>query len=87
MNLYDAYMTSGERAACPPEVREVMAAAVPMPPPDNRPGGGDTAYPSLAMVYAPMQAFRMTYPPAEALSRGTLFRELDKPLEAGGGRR
>lgn len=86
MNLYDAYMTSGDRAACPPEVREVMAAAVPMPPPDTRPDGPN-AYPSLAMVYAPMQAFRMTYTPAEALAHGTLFRELDKPLAVGGGRR
>ena len=85
MNLYDAYMTSIDMAACPPEVREVMAAAVPMPP-DIRPDGPN-AYPSLAMVYAPLQAFRMTYTPAEALAHGTLFRELDKPLAVGGGRR
>ena len=37
----------------------------------------------LAMVYAPMQCFRMLYSPSDALMRGTLFEELDKPLEEG----
>ena len=35
----------------------------------------------LAMVYSPYQCFRMLYPTDKALSRGTLFEELDKPLE------
>ena len=35
---------------------------------------------SLAMVYSPRQYWRDAYAPAEALDRGTLFRELDKPL-------
>ena len=35
---------------------------------------------SLAMVYSPRQYWRDEYTPAEALDRGTLFRELDKPL-------
>ena len=34
----------------------------------------------LAMVYSPMQCFRMLYPHDKALMRGTLFEELDKPL-------
>ena len=34
----------------------------------------------LAMVYSPMQCFRMLYSPEDALKRGTLFEELDKPL-------
>ncbi len=34
----------------------------------------------LAMVYSPYQCFRMLYPTDKALSRGTLFEELDKPL-------
>ncbi len=34
----------------------------------------------LAMVYAPCQMFRALYDPATALSRGTLFTELDLPL-------
>ena len=34
----------------------------------------------LAMVYAPMQCFRMLYNHSDALMRGTLFEELDKPL-------
>ena len=35
---------------------------------------------SLAMVYSPMQSFTKLYEPAKALSRGTLFAELDKPF-------
>ena len=35
----------------------------------------------LAMVYSPYQCFRMLYAPEKALMRGTLFEELDKPLE------
>ncbi len=34
----------------------------------------------LAMVYAPMQKWRGAYAPDEALSRGTMFSELDKPF-------
>ena len=41
-------------------------------------GGEEMA--SLAMVYSPRQYWRDAYSPAEALDRGTLFRELDKPL-------
>ncbi len=40
---------------------------------------GIVDYP-LAMVYAPCQLFRSLYDPATALSRGTLFSELDLPL-------
>ncbi len=40
---------------------------------------GLSEYP-LAMVYAPCQDFRGLYDPATALSRGTLFTELDLPL-------
>ncbi len=39
----------------------------------------------LAMVYAPCQYFRGLYDPATALSRGTLFEELDLPLEVAPG--
>jgi hypothetical protein len=35
----------------------------------------------LAMVYSPHQCWRMLYSPDVALVRGTLFEELDKPLE------
>ena len=88
MNLYDAYMTSRDRCACPPEVQEVLASPLTpapghgMPPPPDRRHCAE--FPSLAMVYAPCQGFRMMYSPEEGLSRGTIFRELDKPLEAGG---
>ena len=37
-------------------------------------------YPSLAMVYIPQQRFRELYDHDIALSRGTIFRELDKPF-------
>ena len=35
---------------------------------------------SLAMVYSPYQQFRELYEPEEGFSRGTIFRELDKPF-------
>ena len=35
----------------------------------------------LAMTYTPWQCFRNTYEPSVALSRGTLFPELDLPWE------
>lgn len=44
---------------------------------------GLDGYP-LATVYAPCQLFHELYTPEEALGRGTLFRELDLPLEAVG---
>jgi len=36
---------------------------------------------SLASVYAPVQYFKDIYDPYVALSRGTLFKALDKPLK------
>ena len=44
-------------------------------------GNGSCSGLQLAMVYAPHQCFRMMYSPEKALVRGTLFEELDKPLE------
>jgi hypothetical protein len=41
----------------------------------------------LAAVYVPHQAWRALYEPTQALSHGTLFLELDKPLEAVRGRK
>lgn len=38
----------------------------------------------LAYAYVPIQAWRMLYTPEKALSRGTLFEELDKPIEVYG---
>ena len=38
----------------------------------------------LAMVYAPCQTYRGLYDPATALSHGTLFTELNLPLEQTG---
>lgn len=39
-------------------------------------------YPSLAMVYSPFQEFENLYEPEEALTRGSLFVDLDLPFEA-----
>ena len=47
-------------------------------------GGGTThglGQRQLAMVYAPMQCFRMLYDHDDALMAGTLFEELYKPYE------
>ena len=48
---------------------------------DNCGGWGLEKHP-LAMVYSPCQAWRGAYTPEVALERGTLFSELDLPLEA-----
>lgn len=39
---------------------------------------------SLAMVYSPYQHWRDVYDEEKGLSRGTIFRELDKPFEGAG---
>ena len=78
MKPYDAYMSAAERLSCPLAVA-AMAEGI-APPPMGEHG---CRFPSLAMVYAPTQAFRDVYSPAEGLSRGTLFAGLDKPLEVG----
>ena len=46
--------------------------------------GSSTYGCSLAMVYAPYQHFKDIYEAGEALCRGTLFGELDKPFLASG---
>ena len=38
----------------------------------------------LAYVYAPNQVFRMLYSANDAMKHGTLFEELDKPMEVYG---
>jgi len=42
----------------------------------------ETGY-SLAMSYIPVQSFDKTYQDSEALFKGTLFPELDKPFMRG----
>ena len=104
MNLYDAFMTPRERADLLNEMSQkgffrdsemtLPTAAKPQRPPERPPErptppmGECIPAPSLAMVYSPCQFFRGLYSPMEALSRGTLFEELDKPLMPGkGGKR
>lgn len=65
--------------------RNENGLAVPSAPrmPSAEDGGCGCAMTSgrqLAMVYSPIQCFRMLYKPEDALMRGTLFEELDKPL-------
>lgn len=40
----------------------------------------------VGMTYTPMQRWRDIYEPEKALSRGTIFAELDMPFLGGGGR-
>lgn len=40
----------------------------------------------VGMAYVPMQRWRDIYEPEKALSRGTIFAELDMPFLGGGGR-
>lgn len=77
--MYNEYMTPADRAACP---GDACAALTGM----ENPPQAACHYPSLAIVYAPMQDFTGLYTPAEGLARGTLFAALDKPLAVGGTR-
>lgn len=47
----------------------------------NKKENGIVNAPALAMVYSPIQEWREIYDMTTALERGTIFRELDKPLE------
>ncbi len=38
----------------------------------------------IGYAYVPMQRWRMLYSPEEGLKRGTIFEELDKPVEVYG---
>ena len=51
------------------------------PQPETEAPVSPASMPSLAMVYAPKQAFANLYEPDVALARGTLFAELDLPFE------
>lgn len=66
-------MESPCKANCP-------AAGMPSP---LRPGGKDLADMPIAMAYVPWQQWRQTYPMEQALSRGTIFPELDLPFVMG----
>lgn len=46
--------------------------------------GSDASEVQLAMVYSPIQGFCELYEPSDALTHGTLFEKLYKPLEKGG---
>lgn len=37
----------------------------------------------VGMVYVPIQKWVSIYPPCQALLRGTIFQELDKPFKGG----
>ncbi|MBR3665998.1 MAG: spore coat associated protein CotJA [Ruminococcus sp.] len=57
---------------------------------NNNGNGSMTRFPKntpLAMAYVPFQQWGETYGDDEALSRGTLFPELDLPFSKGGNAR
>lgn len=95
MNLYDVYMSPRERAnrqnAVPAGISAIpamerAAAGIPEPQtPPEKPVKDPLEGRSLAMVYAPRQSFSGIYDPETALSRGTLFEALDKPILTAGG--
>ena len=62
--------------------RNSMDSPCPSDCAQGRCGGWGIENHPLAMVYSPCQAWRDAYSPDVALSRGTLFSELDLPLEA-----
>ncbi len=77
------------RAEMAPEGDGSGCVEAPKPPCTGYEGCGCNSfglvdYP-LAMVYAPCQLYHALYDPATALSRGTLFSELDLPLGAPAG--
>lgn len=45
------------------------------------PGNSSCKMPSLAMVYAPVQAWQELLSPLDGLHQGSIFKELIKPLE------
>lgn len=74
--------TAGRRNA--PPVLPVMEQVSPQTA-GERSGAENAARPcleacSLAMVYSPAQEWRGLYPVGEAIRKGTLFTELDKPF-------
>ena len=80
--------TKGDLRATPRLAPDVMprrrcngTTANPGPEHSSKYGWGLEDYP-LASVYSPYQMWREIYTPDVALGRGTLFSELDLPLEA-----
>ena len=78
-NGYSEYMARNLSSSCR---RDGQCENRNMTPSENPSGGcGCANMPALAMVYSPAQPWRMIYTPEDALSHGTLFEELYKPLE------
>ena len=78
MSIHDANDTlfrflAVESGGCPYE----DGPAIPLP---DRTENGCLTGRSLAMVYAPCQAFEGVYEPMAGLAAGTIFRELEKPF-------
>lgn len=68
-------MNTPPRRRCTGELREDSGAPTP------KQGWGLRDYP-LAMVYSPYQSWQNLYTPDLALEKGTLFSELDLPIES-----
>ena len=74
-------MSTQPRRKCTGELREDNT-----PLPSSKHGWGLQGYP-LAMVYSPYQNWQNLYTPDVALEKGTLFAELDLPIESANCRR
>ena len=72
--------TAAPRRRCDGSLREENSTS------NSMHGWGLENHP-LAMVYSPYQYWRNTYTPEVALAHGTLFSELNMPLEAANCRR
>ena len=89
-NGYSEYFTRNSGNGCSLGGAQNGSRGNSCPCPNNRGGSADgaewrggeaCASPSLAMVYSPTQKWRMLYGVEDALTHGTLFEELYKPLE------
>jgi len=74
-------------ASAAPQMRTCDSCAsrrtAPRRTPAPRNNNAPCSAPSLAMVYSPKQEFTDLFEPEEGLWRGTIFMQLDKPLNAG----
>ena len=75
-----------EKPSAPERPPETSCGPVGSPRPSSPVGSGiDALGLPLAIAYVPRQAWRELYEPEKALSRGTVFKELDKPYKYGEG--
>ncbi len=79
--MSERYDAMQPRRRCDGTLRNSVERPYPSDCAEGRCGGWGLEGHPLAMVYSPCQAWRNAYAPDMALSRGTLFAELDLPFE------